>query len=199
MRWSSGSAAGLASSGRGRRGSGGRTWVGRVMTKAYCPMSGSWDEWGVVMLSWISDAKGSGWHYGGWGWAIAAICAMFIYFSNCMPDGCGTNSPWFSLPMTIVFSGLWLSDCRNRTTIWDNLGARIPFGRILAWTDVRRILVEEVSFGPAPSLGITFIKRTVPEFPVERVVFAGLVGFNRKRLLRIAAEFEKLRAQHNAD
>ena len=49
------------------------------------------------------------------------------------------------------------------------------------------------------SLGITFIKRTVPEFPVERVAFAGLVGFNRKRLLRIAAEFEKLRTQHNAD
>ena len=40
---------------------------GRVITKAYCSMSGSWDERGVVMLSWISDAKGSGWHYGGWG------------------------------------------------------------------------------------------------------------------------------------
>ena len=62
---------------------------------------------------------------------------------------------------------------------------------------MRRILVEEVSFGPMPSLGITFIKRTVPEFPVERVLFAGLVGFNRKRLLRIAGEFEKLRAVHN--
>ncbi|MFT4293980.1 MAG: hypothetical protein QM582_01040 [Micropruina sp.] len=95
--------------------------------------------------------------------------------------------------------GIWLSDCRSRITIWDDRGVRIPFGKMLAWSDVKRILVEEVSFGPMSSLGITFIKRTVPEFPVERVVFAGLVGFNRKRLLRIAAEFEKLRAQHNAD
>ncbi len=99
--------------------------------------------------------------------------------------------------MTLLALGIWLSDSRNRITVCDDRGVRIPFGKILPWSEVRRILVEEVSFGPMPSLGVTFIKRTVPEFPVERVLFAGLVGFNRKRLLRIAGEFEKLRAMHN--
>lgn len=149
------------------------------------------------MFIWRSRRRGAGVFYGGWGLYVVAFVACGFAYLVVLPPG-DPPRPWqFNTIAGAILVWITLWDGFGRIVVWDQAGVRTPLGKALAWSDIRRVLVEEVTFGFVPSLGIAFIKRSVPEFPVERVTFPGLTGFGRKRMRSLAGEFELLVKSHS--